>query len=176
MNNMVLQIGNEKCHIYQSSDVLKCLKGQTSVYNKIEEILNQLFNNNIMLNQLNSNITTENYVNYVNYVNHLHKYNKNILEIYDDHIFDMYYKIPKEKSIETEESIKNKTLLQVKIFLDYEKLYNKKTVETQTIESVFKKDKSIQIMKDKEISTITQQYSQTQKVTNTLFYLKDIYD
>ncbi|CDO63596.1 conserved Plasmodium protein, unknown function [Plasmodium reichenowi] len=173
MNNMVLQIGNEKCHIYQSSDVLKCLKGQTSVYNKIEEILNQLFNNNIMLNQLNFNITTE---NYVNYVNHLHKYNKNILEIYDDHIFDMYYKIPKEKSIETEESIKNKTLLQVKIFLDYEKLYNKKTVETQTIESFFKKDKSIQIMKDKEISTITQQYSQTQKVTNTLFYLKDIYD
>lgn len=49
-------------------------------------------------------------------------------------------------------------------------------METQTIESVFKKDKSIQIMKDKEISTITQQYSQTQKVTNTLFYLKDIYD
>lgn len=85
-------------------------------------------------------------------------------------------KYQKKKSIETEESIKNKTLLQVKIFLDYEKLYNKKTVETQTIESVFKKDKSIQIMKDKEISTITQQYSQTQKVTNTLFYLKDIYD
>ncbi|SOV21924.1 conserved Plasmodium protein, unknown function [Plasmodium sp. DRC-Itaito] len=171
MNNVVLQNRNDKCCIiYQRSDVLKCLKSQTSVYNRIEEILNKFINNNIILNQLNSNITTE------NYVSHLNKYNKNILEIYDDHIFDMYYKIPKEKSIESEESIKNKKLLQVKIFLDYEKLYNKKTVETQTIESFFKKDKSIQIMKDKEISTITQQYSQTEKVTNTMFYLKDIYD
>ncbi|KJP88157.1 hypothetical protein AK88_02104 [Plasmodium fragile] len=111
-----------------------------------------------------------------NCLHDLNKYNKITLDIYDDSIFDIQYKIERKSTQESEESVRNKKLLQVKIFLDYEKLYTKKTVETQTPVSFFRKEKVIQIPKDEGVSTTSEQYIQTKRVANPIFYLNDIYD
>ncbi|GAB68881.1 hypothetical protein PCYB_143090 [Plasmodium cynomolgi strain B] len=111
-----------------------------------------------------------------NCLHDLNRYNESALGIYDDSIFDIQYKIERESTLESEESTRNKKLLQVKIFLDYEKLYTKKTVETQTPVSFFRKEKVIQIPKDEGVSTISEQYIQAKNVANPIFYLKDIYD
>ncbi|CAD2113343.1 conserved Plasmodium protein, unknown function [Plasmodium vinckei] len=111
-----------------------------------------------------------------NYEYDLNRYSKKVLEIYDDTIFDIHYKFSNQNTIESEEEIKNKKLLEVKIFLDYEKLYNKKTVETQTPISFFRNDKAIQIAKDAEAITISEQFIQTHKSNNPIFYLSDIYN
>ncbi|EUD68906.1 hypothetical protein C922_00594 [Plasmodium inui San Antonio 1] len=111
-----------------------------------------------------------------NCLHDLNRYNEIALDIYDDSIFDIQYKIERESRLESEESIRNKKLLQVKIFLDYEKLYTKKTVETQTPISFFRKEKVIQIPKDEGVSTTSEQYIQSKRVANPIFYLKDIYD
>ncbi|SBS90434.1 hypothetical protein PMALA_029750, partial [Plasmodium malariae] len=146
----------------KSTSILQYLNNNKNTYNKIIEIIHQFYNN--------PSHTLKNCIKDLNI------YDKNILEIYDDNIFDLYYKFKNEATFETEESIKNKKLLEVKIFLDYEKLHTKRTVETQTPISFFKKDKLIQIAKDEEVSTIAERSIQTKKITNPIFYLKDIYD
>ncbi|SBS88191.1 conserved Plasmodium protein, unknown function [Plasmodium ovale] len=146
----------------RSSSVLQNLRHNKTIYNKIMENVE---------NFCNSEFPTMK-----NCLSHLGTYDKKVLDIYDSNIFDVCYKFKNGITVESEESIKNKKLLEVKIFLDYEKLYTKRTVETQTHVSLFKKDKLIQIAKDKEVSTISDQHIQAKKICNPIFYLKDIYD
>ncbi|CRG97608.1 conserved Plasmodium protein, unknown function [Plasmodium gallinaceum] len=144
------------------SPILEALKNNKNIYNIIVEIIENFCNKKFTFLE--------------NCIADLNMYNKNALEIYEDNIFDMHYKFKKEVPFESDESLKNKKLLEVKIFLDYEKIYTKKTVETQTQISLFKKDMSIQMSKDKEVFTTTEQFIQTKEISNPIFYLKDIYN
>ncbi|CRH02468.1 conserved Plasmodium protein, unknown function [Plasmodium relictum] len=144
------------------SAILNVLKNNMNVYNITIEIIENFCNRKLSFIE--------------NYIDDLNMYNKNVLEIYNDSIFGIHYKFEKEAPFESDELIKNRKLLEVKIFLDYEKIYTKKTVETQTQISLFKKDKSIQISKDKEVCTTSEQIIQTKEISNPIFYLKDIYD
>ncbi|CDU20571.1 conserved Plasmodium protein, unknown function [Plasmodium yoelii] len=154
--------GDEFVKKCRSNRILEILKTNKPLYSKILEII-EGFSKGM------SNIIQ-------NYEYDLNRYSKKVLEIYDGNIFDIHYKFSNQNTIESEEEIKNKKLLEVKIFLDYEKLYNKKTVETQTPVSFFKNDKAIQIAKDAEAITISEQFIQTRKNNNPIFYLSDIYN
>ncbi|CAA9990824.1 conserved Plasmodium protein, unknown function [Plasmodium knowlesi strain H] len=147
----------------RKSPILQLLRSNIKIYRKIDTMM-ETFSSN----KLEGTIK--------NCLHDLNKYNKSALDIYDDCIFDIQYKIEKEPTLESEELRRNKKLLQVKIFLDYEKLYTKKTVETQTPVSFFRKEKVIQIPKDEGVSTTSEQYIQAKRVANPIFYLKDIYD
>ncbi|ANQ10294.1 Uncharacterized protein PCOAH_00039390 [Plasmodium coatneyi] len=147
----------------RKSPILQLLQSNIKIYRKIAAVMETF-----------SSSTFEGTIK--NCLDDLNRYNENALKIYDDNIFDMQHKIERESTLESEESRRNKKLLQVKIFLDYEKLYTKKTVETQTPVSFFRKEKVIQIPKDEGVSTTSEQYIQAKRVENPIFYLKDIYD
>ncbi|SCO69804.1 conserved Plasmodium protein, unknown function [Plasmodium vivax] len=147
----------------RKSPILQLLRSNMKIYRKITAVM-ETFSSS----KLEGTIK--------NCLHDLNRYSKNALDIYDDSLFDVQYKIEREATLESEESRRNKKLLQVKIFLDYEKLYTKKTVETQTPVSFFRKDKVIQIPKDEGVSTTSEQYIQAKRVANPIFYLKDIYD
>ncbi|CXJ15933.1 conserved Plasmodium protein, unknown function [Plasmodium berghei] len=153
--------GDELVKKCRSDSILEILKTNKALYSKILEII-EGFSKGM------SNIIQ-------NYEYDLNRYSKKVLDIYDNNVFDIHYKISNQNTIESEEEVKNKKLLEVKIFLDYKKLYNKKTVETQTPVSFFKNDKAIQIAKDTETITISEQFIQTRKNNNPIFYLSDIY-
>ncbi|VWU49763.1 conserved protein, unknown function [Hepatocystis sp. ex Piliocolobus tephrosceles] len=153
---------NVNTNFLKISNTLKILKKNKNIYKSIMTIIEKICNNKLPFIQ--------------NYINDLNIYNKNILNIYDNHIFDSYYKFYKNNIPESDESIKNRTLLEVKIFLDYEKLYTKRTVETQTPISLYKNDTTTQIGKDQGVSTVSKQYTQSTKFTNPIFYLESIYD
>ncbi|GAW83423.1 hypothetical protein, conserved [Plasmodium gonderi] len=154
---------NENSPSLRYCSILQHLKTNKNVYNKIAGLINRFCNNK-----------SESVIKKC--ISDLNIYNKNVLDIYDDSIFDVYNRIEKQATFENEESIKNKKLLQVKVFLDYEKLYTKKTVETQTPISFFKNEKAIQIPKDQEVCTTSEQYIQAKKIVNPIFYLNDIYE